>query len=168
MGFMLGGRLLPRPQTVQALPERNGASAKADAPHPGRAMTHLTTHTAECAPAGSRPVLEGVKEAFGFLPSLQSNVAESTQLPAGSRMLDARFEAQNAFATAAVRDRGHMDDAGIEAFLAAGHARQNLLEVVLGVAAKVMRNHTKHAAKTRLDGFMAGSEWTRPALAAAA
>ncbi len=62
-----------------------------------------------------------------------------------------------------MRERGFADDADITAFLAAGYTRQNVLEVVLGVATKVMSNYTNHIVHTELDGFMAGNEWIRPA-----
>lgn len=43
-------------------------------------MTKFTVHTLESAPAGSRPMLEGLKKAFGFVPNLYAVFAES---PAG-------------------------------------------------------------------------------------
>lgn len=55
-----------------------------------------------------------------------------------------------------------VDDAGIDAFLAAGFTRRNVLEVVLGVATKVMSNYTNHLVHTQLDPFMKGNEWTKP------
>lgn len=83
-------------------------------------------------------------------------------LRAGNVIPDARLEALHVFATAVVRDRGFVDDAGIEAFLAAGFTRRNVLEVVLGVATKVMSNYTNHLVHTQLDPFMKGNEWTKP------
>lgn len=83
-------------------------------------------------------------------------------LRAGSVIPDARLEALHVFTTAVVRDRGFVDDAGIEAFLAAGFTRRNVLEVVLGVATKVMSNYTNHLVHTQLDPFMKGNEWTKP------
>lgn len=83
-------------------------------------------------------------------------------LRADSVIPDARLEALHVFTTAVVRDRGFVDDAGIEAFLAAGFTRRNVLEVVLGVATKVMSNYTNHLVHTQLDPFMKGNEWTKP------
>jgi hypothetical protein len=40
----------------------------------------------------------------------------------------------------------------------------SVLEVILGVATKVMSNYTNHIAHTQLDSFMRGNEWTRPAV----
>ena len=43
-------------------------------------MTIFTQYTMETAPANSKPGLEGAKKAFGFLPNLQSFMAESLAL----------------------------------------------------------------------------------------
>ena len=40
-------------------------------------MTNFTVHTLESAPAQSRPLLEGIKKAFGFVPNLYAVFAES-------------------------------------------------------------------------------------------
>lgn len=89
-------------------------------------------------------------------------------LRSGTAIPDAKFEALHRFATAVVQNRGHVDDAGVQAFLDAGYTRQNVLEVVLGVATKVMSNYTNHLTGTPLDGFMKGNEWTKPAMLRAA
>lgn len=183
-------------------------------------MTTFTRYTLDTAPDASKPVLEAVQKAFGFVPNLQGNMAESPELVAGYSQLwdlfgkstltpheqqvvyltsnfennchycmaghttlakmiemapeviaslragsvipDARLEALHVFTTSVVRDRGFVSDAGIGAFLAAGFTRRNVLEVVLGVATKVMSNYTNHLVHTQLDPFMKGNEWTKP------
>jgi uncharacterized peroxidase-related enzyme len=40
-------------------------------------MTKFTAHTIETAPAGSQPLLEGIKRSFGFVPNLFGVFAES-------------------------------------------------------------------------------------------
>jgi uncharacterized peroxidase-related enzyme len=40
-------------------------------------MTKFTVHTLETAPAASRPLLEGIRKAFGFVPNLFAVFAES-------------------------------------------------------------------------------------------
>ena len=182
--------------------------------------TKFTVYTIDNAPAASKPILEGVKKAFSFVPNLQANMAESPELLAGysalwdlfskstltpheqqvvyltsnfennchycmaghttlakmikmdegviaalrsgSAIADAKLEALHKFATIVVRERGFAGDAAVAAFLDAGYTRQNVLEVVLGVATKVMSNYTNHIVHTELDGFMAGNEWTKP------
>ncbi|HLY87930.1 MAG TPA: carboxymuconolactone decarboxylase family protein, partial [Acetobacteraceae bacterium] len=158
---------------------------------------------------------------FGFVPSLQANMAESPELLAGysalwdlfskstltsheqqvvyltsnfenechycmaghstlAKMLkmdpaviealrngtplpDAKLEALHRFTTLVVRNRGWVSDAETDAFLTAGYTRRNVLEVVLGVATKVMSNYTNHIVHSELDSFMHGNEWAKPA-----
>lgn len=184
-------------------------------------MSKFTVYTQDNAPEASQPILGEVKKAFGFVPNLQANMAESPELLAGYTALwdlfakssltpheqqvvyltanfehnchycmaghttlakmikmdagviaalragtalpDARLEALHRFATLVVRERGFVPEADVEAFLAAGYTRRNVLEVVLGVATKVMSNYTNHLVDTQLDKFMAGNEWTKPA-----
>src|SRR5215468_8453200 len=40
-------------------------------------MTQFTAHTAESAPTESRPLLEGIRRSFGFVPNLFGVFAES-------------------------------------------------------------------------------------------
>lgn len=89
--------------------------------------------------------------------------AAITALRDGSEIPDAKLEALHAFTTAVVRNRGFVDDALVEAFLAAGYGRQQILEVILGVAVKTISNYTNHIADTPLDAFMKDTVWTPPA-----
>ena len=91
-----------------------------------------------------------------------------TALRAGTAIPDPKLEALHSFATPIVVNRGFVDDAGVQAFLDAGYTRQNVLEVVLGIATKVMSNYTNHLTGTPLDAFMKGNEWTKPAKVGAA
>lgn len=91
-----------------------------------------------------------------------------TALRAGTAIPNPKLEALHRFATAVVLNRGFVDDAGVQAFLDAGYTRQNVLEVVLGIATKVMSNYTNHLTGTPLDAFMKGNEWTKPAKVGAA
>lgn len=187
-------------------------------------MSIFTAHTPDTAPVGSKAQLAEVKAAWGMIPNLQANMAESPQLLAGYSQLwdlfsktslstteqqvvylttnfenechycmaghtmlarmqkidpaivaairngtpigDARLEALHNFVGTVVRERGFAGDAAVEAFLAAGFTRQNVLEVVLGVGVKTLSNYTNHIVHTELDGFMHGAEWTKPAIAA--
>jgi AhpD family alkylhydroperoxidase len=186
-------------------------------------MTKFASYNAETAPEAAKPTLAAVKGAFGFIPNLQSHMAESPELLAGYSQLwdlfskstltpheqqvvyltsnfenechycmaghttlakmikmdpaviealragaplpDAKLEALHRFATLVVKNRGWVADADVDAFLAAGYTRRNVLEVVLGVATKVMSNYTNHIVHTELDPFMAGNEWSKPAAA---
>ncbi len=78
----------------------------------------------------------------------------------GRPIADARLEALRRFATAVVEQRGWVGDEAIADFIEAGFGRQQVLEVVLGVAMKTISNYTNHIAETPLDAAFAGEAWT--------
>ena len=152
-------------------------------------MSTFPSYMIETAPAASKPALEDAKKTFGFVPNLQSRMAESPEILAGysalwdlfarstltpheqqvvyltsnfennchysmaghsalARMIKMdpaviaalragaplpypKHEALHRFTTIVVRERGFATDADVEAFLAAGFTRQNVLEVIL-------------------------------------
>ena len=188
-------------------------------------MAKFTTHTIETAPASSKPILEEVKNAFGFVPNLHAGMAESPELVtaystlwdlfsktsftqveqqvvymtanyenechycmaghtqlakmqkiddaivqairSGKPLADAKLEALHDFTAKVVRNRGFVADNEVDAFLAAGYTKRNVLEVVLGVGTKTLSNYTNHILHTQLDPFMKGAEWSRAASRAA-
>jgi AhpD family alkylhydroperoxidase len=77
---------------------------------------------------------------------------------------DARLEALRSFATIVVRERGFASDAAIDAFIAAGFTRANVLEVVTIIATKTISNYTNHLTKTPKEDFMADPSlgWVAP------
>lgn len=75
---------------------------------------------------------------------------------------DAKLEALRRFATTVVEKRGWLDDADVDAFLEAGYERQQVLEVILGVAMKTMSNYTNHIAETPLDDAFSAGAWHAP------
>lgn len=58
-----------------------------------------------------------------------------------------------------VRRRGHLTESEIEAFYAAGYGQQQLLEILLGLAQKVISNYTNHLAKTPVDDAFKQFAW---------
>lgn len=73
----------------------------------------------------------------------------------------ARLEALRDFTLAVVRNRGNVADADVRAFLDAGYTQRQILEVILGVAQKVMSNYTNHLAQTPVDEPMRAFAWER-------
>ena len=80
----------------------------------------------------------------------------------GRAIKDARLEALRRFASLVVTQRGWVGEDETRAFMDAGFARRQSLEVVTAVAAKVISNYTNHLADTPLDGFMGETVWTPP------
>ena len=64
---------------------------------------------------------------------------------------DKKLEALHTFTTSVVQKRGMVDDAELQNFYAAGYTKQNVLEVILGVAQKVFSNYSNHISKVPLD-----------------
>ena len=83
----------------------------------------------------------------------------------GEPVPEAKLQALRAFAQAVVRQRGHVGDSGVEAFLAAGYSRAQVLEVVTIVATKTISNYVNHITHTPKEKFMSDPAlaWTAPA-----
>ncbi|WP_418275375.1 carboxymuconolactone decarboxylase family protein [Isoptericola jiangsuensis] len=77
----------------------------------------------------------------------------------GTPLHEPRLEALRTFSLAMVRERGDVDDATVQAFLDAGFTQRQVLEVVLGIAQKVMSNYTNHLARTPIDEPNRKYEW---------
>ena len=82
-------------------------------------------------------------------------------LRAGTTMPDPKLNALRNFTRQMVLSRGQMNDADVEAFLAAGFNKQNLIEVVLGVAHKTISNYVNQLVRTPLDTAFAQDKWER-------
>jgi uncharacterized peroxidase-related enzyme len=54
-------------------------------------MTNFIVHTPDTAPAGSRPLLESIKKAFGFIPNLYAVFAESPAALKGALAIGEAF-----------------------------------------------------------------------------
>ncbi|OCH16651.1 MULTISPECIES: carboxymuconolactone decarboxylase family protein [unclassified Aliivibrio] len=60
-----------------------------------------------------------------------------------------------------VRNRGELSQAEIQTFFDAGFTHQQLLEIVLGMAQKVMSNYTNHLAHTPVDSAFKQFAWDK-------
>lgn len=186
-------------------------------------MTTFTSYTLDNAPAASRAKLAEVAQAWGFVPRLHGNLAESplaliaydtlfglvaahaTLTPieqqvayqavnvlheceyctAGHTYLsravkmdeaaiaalrnrtpipDPKLQALRVFTEAVVRERGGVDGAAVDAFIAADFSKAQVLEVVTIAATKTLSNYTNHLTKTPKEDFMADPAlgWVAP------
>ena len=66
-------------------------------------------------------------------------------------LADAKLETLRETTLAMTRDRGVISDEQIEKFFAAGYAKQQLLEIIVGLSQKIMSNYTNHLADTPVD-----------------
>ncbi|MQQ08993.1 carboxymuconolactone decarboxylase family protein [Epibacterium sp. SM1979] len=74
---------------------------------------------------------------------------------------DAKLESLRDFVTAVVVKRGHVSGEDLEAFYGAGYSEQNVLEIITGLAQKVITNYTNHIAKTTSDPQFAAFAWSK-------
>ncbi|MBW4685665.1 MAG: carboxymuconolactone decarboxylase family protein [Komarekiella atlantica HA4396-MV6] len=80
----------------------------------------------------------------------------------GIPLQDPKLQALRHFTQRMIQARGWVEDSEIEEFLAAGYGKQQVLEVILGIAIKVMHNYTNHIAKTPLDKPFQPYIWSKP------
>ena len=80
----------------------------------------------------------------------------------GAPLPDQRLEALRLFTRALIERRGHVGDAALNTFLAAGFTRRQALEVLTGLAAKLLSNFTNALAHTDLDPPVIPWAWSHP------
>lgn len=88
-------------------------------------------------------------------PAITAALRNETPLPSE------KLEALRTFTLQVVRQRGAVSDDQMEAFFAAGYTRQHVLDVVLGLAQKVMSNYVNHMAQTPIDEVVKQFAWEK-------
>ncbi len=106
------------------------------------------------------PAHTGIAKMMKVDDAILDALRDETSLP------DAHLEALRTFSLQVVRQRGDVTDAQVQTFLDAGYSRRQILEVVLGVAQKVMSNYTNHLAQTPVDEPMQAFAWEKASKAA--
>jgi AhpD family alkylhydroperoxidase len=93
--------------------------------------------------------------------ALQAGASAATveELRRGQPPLEPRERALSDLSRRLVRERGHLRDEDLEAFLAAGYARHQALEVVLGVAVSILPNFAHHLTRCPLDDSFLPHAW---------
>ncbi len=86
-------------------------------------------------------------------------VDQVAALRSGRPLRDRRLQALRAFTAAVVEQRGHMTDADLEPLLQMGYAREQVLEMLVGVAMKTLSNYVNHIAHTPLDARFQPFAW---------
>ena len=87
--------------------------------------------------------------------SLGLERAQIDRLQERQTLADARLEALRVFTGEIVAQRGWIEPAAAERFLAAGFERGQVFEVVLGVALKTFTNYINHIAGTEVNAQFA-------------
>jgi alkylhydroperoxidase family enzyme len=106
------------------------------------------------------PAHTGIAKMMKVDDAISEALRNETALP------NARLEALRSFTLQMVRGRGRVSEAELDAFLAAGFNQRHVLEVVLGIAQKVMSNYTNALADTPVDAPMRAFAWQKTDAAA--
>jgi uncharacterized peroxidase-related enzyme len=102
--------------------------------------------------------------AHSVIAGMQKVPADVVQAIRSNRPIaDNRLEALRRYTSAIVTKRGWPTEADTAMFEAAGYARQQALEVVLGVGLKTLSNYMNHVAHPPLDQAFARAEWSKAA-----
>ena len=81
--------------------------------------------------------------------------------------VDPKLEALRVFTLALTENRGWSSPEQLADFLAAGFTKQNVLEIVVVIAHKVLSNYTNHVVATPVDDVFKQFAWAKPVAAAA-
>lgn len=99
--------------------------------------------------AAHSTVAGGLRPAAGVVEALR----------AGGPVPDPKLEALRRYTAELMRTKGFVGQAELERFLQAGYTRSQALEVLVGVAMKMISNLANHLADTPLDPQFAGQAW---------
>ncbi|MEM9555359.1 MAG: carboxymuconolactone decarboxylase family protein [Acidobacteriota bacterium] len=154
------------------VPNLFGILANAPAAVEGYAALSKIFGKSSFSPAEQQTVLLTASRVNGctYCMAAHTGVAKMSKVPdavidalrdGGPITSDAKLEALRVFTLAVVEKRGWLDQADVDAFLAAGFAREQVLDVVLGVTLKTLSNYTNHVTDTPLDERFQGFAWSK-------
>ncbi|MBC8240497.1 MAG: carboxymuconolactone decarboxylase family protein [Alphaproteobacteria bacterium] len=98
--------------------------------------------------------------AFSDLQDLDSAAIEAVRR--GQPINDAKLQALRLFASQMLARKGQLPAAELTAFLEAGYSHDQVFEVILGIALKVISNLASNVAQLDLDVPFAPYAWTLP------
>lgn len=91
------------------------------------------------------PAHTGIAKSMGVSDELIDALSNRESMP------NEKLQALHETTLAVVRGRGVVEDSVLENFYAAGYSQKHLLEIVVGLAQKVMSNYVNHFADTPVD-----------------
>ena len=101
----------------------------------------------------------------GFLARKAGMDAKSIEaLRSGAALPDQKLEALRTFARTLIANRGKASQAELNAFFEAGYTEVQAMEVILGLAVKLMSNYTNSIAGTPLDKEVERLRWRKPTI----
>ncbi len=100
------------------------------------------------------PAHTGIAKAMQVDDAISNALRDETALPSE------KLEALRAFTLVMLNSRGRPTNQEMQTFFAAGYTERHVLEIILGLAQKVMSNYTNHIADTPVDPVMQKFAWT--------
>ncbi len=76
---------------------------------------------------------------------------------------DPKLEALRQFTLLMIRQRGWASDQEVQTFLDAGYSKENIMDVIIGIAHKTISNYANHLMQTPLDKGSESLAWKKPA-----
>jgi len=80
----------------------------------------------------------------------------------GTDIPDAKLQALRVFTKEVIDKKGHVGDERLNTFLAAGYEKRHALEVIAGLAAKLISNFSNALANVEVDDVLKPMAWTHP------
>lgn len=152
----LHGVMAESPQTLEAYQALSGLFEATSLTAEERNVVWLTLNVRHechyCVPAHTA-IAKGQGVSDEIINALRDNTVLS----------NAKLEALRAFTLAVVDKRGAVSETDLNAFYAAGYANRQVLDVITGVAHKVMSNYINHIADTPVDAPFQAFAWERKA-----
>ncbi len=101
------------------------------------------------------PAHTAIANSMKIDPAITEALRNESPLPSS------RLEALRTFSLELSRSRGRVDAEALSTFFEAGFDHQNVLEIILILAQKVMSNYTNHIAETPLDNPFQNFVWEK-------
>ncbi|KJD31917.1 carboxymuconolactone decarboxylase [Tamlana sedimentorum] len=97
----------------------------------------------------------------GIAHSMKVDAALTEALRNQSPMPTEKLQVLHDTTLSIVRNRGNISDEEINKFYKAGYTERNLLDIILGLAQKVISNYTNHIAETPVDDAFKKFAWAK-------
>ena len=101
------------------------------------------------------PAHTAIAGMMGVDPAITEALRNQTAMPTD------KLQVLHETTLAMVRSRGNLSQDEITKFFDAGYTQRQLLEIVLGMAQKVMSNYTNHLAETPVDAPFQSFAWKK-------
>lgn len=154
LGFVpnLYGNLAESPSALKAYLQMTEIFA-------GSSLSTAERHVVWLAAAAENECHYCVAAHTGMAKSGRVDDAVIEAIREGDPIADDRLEALRVFTETVIRERGWAPEEEVAAFIEAGFTRENVLEVVLGVAHKTLSNYVNHITGTALDKKFGQFSW---------